>query len=150
MKEPKNVVGVDIRVYRTDLSKEARRIDRTGNRLHGLTHKLPHIKGDVIWALDQKTKLDIMIGQWRQKLQDISLQELLKLFKKTFLPTRNVFHRRAQFFKIGQEGNETQDEYRKKLVDIERKCEFNSITPDISSHINLERPQTTKKPVTNS
>ena len=55
---------------------------------------------------------------------------MLKLFKKTFIPARNVFHSRAQFFNIQQDENETLDEYWKRLVDIERKCEFNSITPE--------------------
>ena len=40
------------------------------------------------------------------------------------------FHSRAQFFNIKQENNETLDEYWKRLVDIERKCEFNRITPE--------------------
>ena len=71
-----------------------------------------------------KAKHEIMRGQWGKKLKDISLQELLKLFKKTFLPTRNVFHSRAQFFNIKQEDGW------KRLVDIERKCEFNTITPE--------------------
>ena len=71
-----------------------------------------------------------MRGQWGKELKDISLQELLRLFKKTFLPTRNVFHSRNQFFNIKQEDGETLDEYWKRFVDIERKCEFNTITPE--------------------
>ena len=74
-------------------------------------HTTYHIKGDVIWALDPKAKNEIMRGQWGKELKDISLQELLRLFKKTFLTTRNVFHRRAQFFIIKQEDGETLDEY---------------------------------------
>ena len=93
-------------------------------------HTTYHIKGDVIWALGPKAKHEIMRGQWGKKLKDISLQELLKLFKKTFLPARNIFQSRAQFFNIKQEEGETLDEYWKKLVDIERKCEFGNITPE--------------------
>ena len=93
-------------------------------------HTVYHIKGDVIWALVPKAKHEIMRGQWGKELKDIDLPELLKLFKKTFIPARNVFHSRAQFFNIQQEENEMLDEYWKRLVDIERKCEFNSITPE--------------------
>ena len=75
-------------------------------------------------------KHEIMRGQWGKELKDIDLPDLLKLFKKTFIPARNVFHSRAHFFNIQQEENETLDEYWKRLVDIERKCEFNSITPE--------------------
>ena len=89
-----------------------------------------HIKGDVIWALGPKAKHKIMRGQWAKELKDIDLPELLKLFKKTFIPAKNVFHSRAQFFNIQQEENETLDEYWKRLVDIERKCDYNSITPE--------------------
>ena len=91
-------------------------------------HTVFHIKGDVIWALGPKAKHEIMRGQWGRKLQDVDL--LLKLLKKTFILSRNVFHSRAQFFNIKQEDNETLDEYWKRLVDIERKCEFNRIAPE--------------------
>ena len=93
-------------------------------------HTVYHIKGDVIWALGPKARHEIMRGQWGKELKDIDLPEMLKLFKKTFIPARNVFHSRAQFFNIQQDENETLDEYWKRLVDIERKCEFNSITPE--------------------
>ena len=71
-----------------------------------------------------------MRGQWGKELKDLDLPELLKLFKKKFIPARNVFHSRAQFFNIKQEDSETLDEEWKRLVDIERKCEFNSITSE--------------------
>ena len=93
-------------------------------------HTAYHIKGDVIWALGPKAKHEIMRGQWGRELKDVKLPELLILFKKTFLPARNVFHSRTQFFNIKQEENETLDEYWKRLVDIERKCDFNNVTPE--------------------
>ena len=93
-------------------------------------HTVYHIKGDVIWALGPKAKHEIMRGPWGRELKDVRLPELLTLFKKTFLPARNVFHSRAQFFNMKQDDNETLDEYWKRLVDIERKCYFNNITAD--------------------
>ena len=93
-------------------------------------HTAYHIKGDVIWALSPKAKHEIMRGQWGRELKDVNLPELLTLFKKIFLPVRNVFHSRAQFFNMKQDDNETLDEYWKRLVDIERKCDFNNITAE--------------------
>ena len=67
---------------------------------HGIegmdAHTIYHINGDVIWTLGPKTKHEIMRRQWGIELKDVNLQELLKLFKKTFMPARNVFHSRAQ------------------------------------------------------
>ena len=70
-------------------------------------HIVFHIKGDVTWALGTNAKHDITTGQWGRDLRDVDLQELLKLFKKTFIPAKNVFHSRAQFFKIKQETTNT-------------------------------------------
>ena len=91
-----------------------------------------HVKGDVIWALGLKAKHEILRGQWGREIKDINLPELLTLFKKTFLPVRIVFHSRAQFFNMKQDEHETMYEYWKRLVDIERKCEFNKITAEES------------------
>ena len=43
------------------------------------------------------------------------------------MPARNVFHSRAKVCSVKQE---EEYEYCKRLVDIERKCEFNRITPE--------------------
>ena len=93
-------------------------------------HTVYHIKGDVIWALGPKAKHEIMRGHWGRELKDVQLPKVLTLFKKTFLPVRNVFHSRAQFFNMKQEDTETLDEYWKRLVDIERKCDFGNITAE--------------------
>ena len=69
---------------------------------------------------------EVPMGKRPQRHQLTSIAETVK---KTFLPTRNVFHSRAQFFNIKREDGETLDEYWKRLVDIERKCKFTIITP---------------------
>ena len=71
-----------------------------------------------------------MRGQWGRELKDVNLPDLLTLFERTFLLVKNVFHTRAQFFNMKQDDNETLDEYSKRLVDNERKCDFNNITAD--------------------
>ena len=81
-------------------------------------HTVYHIKSDVIWALGTKAKHEIMSGQWVQELKDANLSDLLTLFKKAFLPSRNVFHSRAQFSNMKQDDNETLDEYLKRLMAV--------------------------------
>ena len=55
---------------------------------------------------------------------------IIDIIQENLLPVRNVFHSRAQFFNMKQDDNETLDEYWKRLVGIERKCDFNNITAD--------------------
>ena len=74
-------------------------------------HTIYHLKGDVIWALGPEAKHEIMRGQWGRELKDVKIQEILKLFKKTFISTRNEFHSRAQFFNVKLKDGETLDDY---------------------------------------
>ena len=66
-------------------------------------HTTFQIKGEIIWTLGPKAKNEFMGGQWGRELKDVGLQALLKLFKKTSILARNVFHSRAQFFNIKQD-----------------------------------------------
>ena len=109
-----------------------------------------HIKGDVIWALGPKAKHEIMRGQWGRELKDVDLSELLKLFKKTFIPARNVLHSRAQFFNVRQEDNATIDEHWKRLVDIEKNANSIEGQQKRLSRTNSQQPSKTKKSETNS
>ena len=109
-----------------------------------------HLKGDVIWALGPKAEHEIMRGQWGRKLKDVNIQELLKQYKKTIMPARNVFHCRTQFFNVKQEYGETLNEYWKRLVDIGRNCKFNLITPDEIIKYKFAATINDKKPGKNS
>ena len=149
--QPKNVVGANFGIYSPHVSqKSGRLVDQATKALDA--HAIYHINGVVFWALGPRAKHEIVRGQWGRELKDVNLQELLKLLKNTFMPTRNIFHRRAHFFNVKQEEEEeeTLDKYWKRLVDIERKCEFNRITLEILSYVTLPPQLLTKKPVTNS
>ena len=140
--QPEDVVGADIGVYRPDISEKVGGIDRTGNRLHGPTYNISHQRRQY---MGPKAKYEIMRGLWVKELKDISLRELLKLFKKTFLPTRNVLHIRNQFFNVKKEDNETLDEHWKRLVDIERNSEFITISSEDIIIYKLAAPTNDKK-----
>ena len=105
-------------------------------------HTVYHIKGDVIWALGPKAKHEIMRAQWGRGLKDVDLSELLKLFKKTCIPERNVFNSRAQFFNIRQEDNETLDEYWKRN-EFERNANSIESHQKRLSHTNSQQPSMT-------
>ena len=93
-------------------------------------HTVYHIKSDVIWKLGPTAEHEIMRGQWGRELKDVNLPDFLTFFKKIFLSVRNVVHSRALFFNMKQDDNETLDECWKRLVNIERKCDFHSITAE--------------------
>ena len=88
------MVGTNIRIHKPNIPKKLEELLEHGTDSID-PHTTYHIKGDVIWASGPKAKHEIMRGQWGKELKDISLQELLKLFKKSFLPAG-----RAQYFTV--------------------------------------------------
>ena len=66
-----------------------------------MAHKVFHIKGGVIWALGPNAKHEIMRSRWGRELKDVNLPEILKLFKKTFLP--------AEMYSIAVPNSSTQN-----------------------------------------
>ena len=93
----------------------------------------------------------IMRGQSGREIKDANLPDLLTLFKKTYLPVRNVFHSRAQFFNMKQDDHETLDEYiGKDWWILKENANLTTSQQKKSSHINSRPPSKTEKPETNS
>ena len=125
----KKVVGWDIGIYWPHTSQKPIRPNGPWDRRHGRPHNLLH-KGRRHLGSGPKSEAWDHERSVLQRVERRQSEELLKLFKKTFIPARNVFHSIAQFFNVKQEEEETLDDYWKKLVDIKRKCEFSRITPE--------------------
>ena len=98
----------------------------TKDRNHGRPHNLSH-KRRYYLGFGPKSKTRDNEGSMRQRTKRRQFtRAVLKLFKKTFMPTRNVFHSMAHFFNVKRK----KEKHWEKLVDIKRKCEFNQITPE--------------------
>ena len=84
-----------ILTYQLEIEEVARPQEGDSDEIRNLREK---IKGDITWTLGPKAKHNLMRGQWGREFRDISHDKIIVLFKKTFVPARNVFHSRAQFF----------------------------------------------------
>ena len=58
----------------------------------------------------------------------LSLYKLYTLFRLHFTPERNVHHSRADFFDLKREDGETAADVWKRILDVEKNCEFETIT----------------------
>ena len=72
----------------------------------GPTHNISHQRRRHM-GIGLKSETRDFEGPKGKRTQSHQLTRIAELFKKTFLPTRNVFHSRAQFFEIRQEDGET-------------------------------------------
>ena len=59
-------------------------------------------------------------------LDTINTEKLIQLFKDYYMPKRNSYHSRGDFW-AKQEDNETPEDHWRKLVSLERNCEFKDI-----------------------
>ena len=58
----------------------------------------------------------------------LPLHKLYTLFRLHFTPERNVQHCRADFFDLKRELNETAADVWERILDVEKNCEFQTIT----------------------
>ena len=58
----------------------------------------------------------------------LPLHKLYSLFRLHFTPERNVHHSRADFFELKREEGESAADVWKRILTIERNCEFETIT----------------------
>ena len=57
------------------------------------------------------------------------MNQLNSLFCLHFIPERNKFHNRADFFGITKERHETAEDVRTRRLQTEKNCEFDNVTP---------------------
>ena len=121
------MAGADFRVHRLSIPKTLDELMDLGT--DSLNAPTTHqIKGDVIAALGPKWKHERMRGPCGKELKDISLQQLLKLFKRTFLPPKTYFTVEPSSSISDKKITNHWTRIGKKLVNIGRKCEFGRIT----------------------
>ena len=59
----------------------------------------------------------------------MNFNQLYAIFRLHFIPDRNKFHSRADFFGITKAPNETADDVWTKILQTEKNCEFDEVTP---------------------
>ena len=59
----------------------------------------------------------------------IGINQLYSLFRLHFIPERNKFHSRADFFGITREKHETAEDIWTRILKVEKNCEFENVTP---------------------
>ena len=59
----------------------------------------------------------------------MNINQLYILFRLHFIRERNKFHSRADFFGITREPNETAEDVWTRILQTEKNCEFDNVTP---------------------
>ena len=86
------------------------------------------IKDTFLWAIGQSALTEMTKTVREREPNILPLHKLYTLFRLHFTPERNVQHSRADFFDLKREINETAADVWKRILDVEKNCEFETIT----------------------
>ena len=87
------------------------------------------IKDTFVWALGEAAITEMTRTVREREPTSLPLNRLYSLFRIHFIPERNKHHSRADFFNIKREEGESAAEVWKRMLEVEKKCEFENITP---------------------
>ena len=68
--------------------------------------------------------------KYKTELDKIAIKEFFRLFNEYFLPKRNTYHSREESFWTKQTKAETPEDFWRRLIEIEKECNFESITAE--------------------
>ena len=89
--------------------------------------KESEIRQDFIWGAGPSAIETITKGEFNTDPDTINTEKLIQLFKDYYMPKRNTYHSRGDFFWAKQRENETPAEHWRKLVSLEKNCEIKHI-----------------------
>ena len=81
-----------------------------------------------LWAIGQNAITEMTKTVREREPSSLPLHKLYSLFRLHFTPERNVHHSRADFFELKREEGESAADVWKRILTIERNCEFETIT----------------------
>ena len=86
------------------------------------------IKVIFIWAIGQNAITEMTKTVREREPSSLSLYKLFTLFRLHFTAERNVHHSRAHFFDLKREDGETAADVWKRILEVEKNCEFETVT----------------------
>ena len=69
-------------------------------------------------------------AEYKTEPDKIAIKEIIRLFNEYFLPKRNTYQNRKEFFWTKQAESETPENFWRRLIEIEKECNFENITAE--------------------
>ena len=92
------------------------------------TPKVTAVQEDFIWGVGPEALYQITRAQYKTDPDSLKIKDLIRLYTEHYLPKRNTYHNRGDFFWAKQSENETPEEFWRRLIEIEKECNFNAIS----------------------
>ena len=83
---------------------------------------------DFIWGVGPEALYQITRTEQKKEPDNIKIKDLIRLFTEFYMPKRNTYHNREDFFWAKQTEDETSEEFWRRLIEIKKECNFNTIS----------------------
>ena len=94
------------------------------------TEKEAKIQEDFIWGVGPEAMYQITRAEYKTEPDSINIKDLIRLYAEHYLPIRNTYNNRGDFFWAKQSENETPEEFWRRLIEIEKECTFGTISAE--------------------
>ena len=115
------------RKHKMDITELIRGVEITQTCWSGKETK---IQEDFIWGIGPEALYQITRAEYKTKPDKIAVKDLIRIFNEYFLPKRNTYHNRREFFWTRQIESEPPEDFWRRLIETEKECEFGGITAE--------------------
>ena len=115
------------------------------NDANRLGYKRNQIQVDFVWGIGPEALCQMTRAEYKTEPDKIAIKELFRIFNEYFLPKRNTYHNRGEFFWTKQAESETPEYFWRRLIEIEKKCNFEHIKAEVILISKIMTASTDKK-----
>ena len=69
--------------------------------------------------------------EYKTEPDSLKTKDLIRLFNEYYMPKRNTYHNRRDFFSAKPTEDETPEKLQRLLIEIEKECNFNAISAEV-------------------
>ena len=88
------------------------------------------VQEDFIWGVGPEALYQITRAEYKTEPDSIKVKDLIRLFTEFYMPKRNTYHNRGDFFWAKQTEDETPEDFWRRLIEIKKECNFNAISAE--------------------
>ena len=96
----------------------------------GWAEKEQAIQGDFIWGVGPEALFRRTRAEYRTDPDSIKIKDPIRLYTENYLSKRNTYHNRRDFSWAKQSEEETPEDFLRQLIEIEKECNFNTISAE--------------------
>ena len=115
------------REHKIDITPLLKRENITDANWNG---KEQAVQEDFIWGVGPEALYQITRAEYKMEPDSIKVKDLIRLFTEFYMPKRNTYLNRGDFFWAKQTEDETPEEFWRRLIEIEKECNFNAISAE--------------------